>query len=240
MVLINKLYYRLKLLKTAIKHYVCLLFLNKNVGNDSYYNSSVHFTGWKNIKIGHNTIIGDDSWLNVNQRVAGFNHIEIGNNCYIGRRNFFSSGKQITVSDYCMTGLDCKLICSDHFIDDPSVPYITTGNSNDKNIHLGVNSWLGAGVIVIGNICIGHGSIIGAGALVNKDVPPFSVVVGNPARVIKRFDFNTISWRPVGEIISEFDLNYPNEEEYLKRLREGFPSITIPVQAATNAFGDLL
>lgn len=46
--------------------------------------------------------------------------------------------------------------------------------------------WLGAGVIVLPEVTIGEGSVIGAGAVVTKDVPPHSVAVGNPARVIKR------------------------------------------------------
>ena len=48
------------------------------------------------------------------------------------------------------------------------------------------NVTIGANVCVIGNIIIGNNSIIGAGSVVVKDIPPYSVVVGNPGRVIKR------------------------------------------------------
>ena len=51
---------------------------------------------------------------------------------------------------------------------------------------IGSDVWLGAGVIVLPEITIGEGSIIGAGSIVTKNIPPYSVAVGNPARVIKK------------------------------------------------------
>lgn len=50
------------------------------------------------------------------------------------------------------------------------------------------NVWIGAHAIVLGNITIGHNSIVGAGSVVLKDVPPYTIVAGNPARIIKRID----------------------------------------------------
>ena len=56
----------------------------------------------------------------------------------------------------------------------------------ERRITIGNDVWLGAGVIVLPEIAIGEGSIIGAGSIVTKNVPPYSVAVGNPARVIKK------------------------------------------------------
>lgn len=53
------------------------------------------------------------------------------------------------------------------------------------NIVIGNDVWLGANSIILSGITIGHGSIVAAGAVVNKDVPPFAIVAGNPARVVK-------------------------------------------------------
>ena len=59
---------------------------------------------------------------------------------------------------------------------------------------IGNDVWMGAGVMVCRNSIIGHGCVIGAGAIITKDIPPYSVVVGAPGRVIKkRFDDQTIS-----------------------------------------------
>lgn len=50
------------------------------------------------------------------------------------------------------------------------------------------NCWLGGGVIVLPGVTIGDGSVIGAGSVVTKDIPPDSVAVGNPCRVIRRIN----------------------------------------------------
>lgn len=67
--------------------------------------------------------------------------------------------------------------------------------SNHYQIVIGNDVWIGADVTLLGGVKIGNGAVIGAGAVVAKDVPPYAVVVGNPARVIKyRFDEATIEW----------------------------------------------
>ena len=57
--------------------------------------------------------------------------------------------------------------------------------NKERRITIGNDVWLGAGVIVLPGITIGECSVIGAGAVVTKDIPPYSIAVGNPARVIK-------------------------------------------------------
>jgi virginiamycin A acetyltransferase len=62
------------------------------------------------------------------------------------------------------------------------------------DIIVGNDVWFGYGALVRGGVTIGHGAIIAAGAVVVKDVPPYSIVAGNPAQVVKkRFDDKTIS-----------------------------------------------
>jgi virginiamycin A acetyltransferase len=53
------------------------------------------------------------------------------------------------------------------------------------DITIGNDVWLGANTIILSGVTIGHGSIVAAGAVVNKEVPPFAIVAGNPARVVK-------------------------------------------------------
>lgn len=48
------------------------------------------------------------------------------------------------------------------------------------------NVWIGGNAILLGGICVGEGSVVGAGSVVTKDVPPFTLVVGNPARALRR------------------------------------------------------
>lgn len=216
-----------------------LLFHKKDIGKNTYIDKTVHITGWKNILIGNNTGISEYTWINVNKRLRDNKHIIIGNNCYIGRRNFFSSGLLIKVSDYFMSGVDCKFMGSDHVFKNPFIPYIATGTTMEKKIIIETNVWLGAGVSVIGNLTIGRGSIVGAGSLVNKDIPPFSIAVGSPCKVIKRYDFGAGKWVGIDEYDFNNDLLIPTEEEYANKLKQNFPNVIIPFVACGKNKGDL-
>ena len=198
-------------------------------------------------------MISEGTWLNVNVCVKGMYHIDIGDNCYIGRRNFFSPGKQIVVGDYFMSGIDCRFISAGHKFEDPLVPYVSTSTTDDKKIIIETNVWCGTGVTIVGDINIGRGSIIGAGALVNSSIPPFSIVVGNPSKVIRRYSFVEKMWISVSELcekmgggdgaidegVLEKFLNIPTEAEYNDLLKKKGINIRIPYQASSRRFGDL-
>ena len=64
------------------------------------------------------------------------------------------------------------------------------GNDNSKLPVIGDNVTVGANAVIIGDITIGNQVVIGAGSVVVKDVPPYSIVAGNPAKIIKRLDEN--------------------------------------------------
>ena len=57
-----------------------------------------------------------------------------------------------------------------------------------RSIVLENDVWIGSGVIIMQGVTIGEGAVIGAGSVVTKDIPPYSVAVGNPCRVIKKLD----------------------------------------------------
>ncbi len=210
-----------------------------HVGPHSHVDASVHVLGWNQVRVGHHSIISADTWLNVNNRHAADPAIVIGDNCFIGRRNFMSSGELIRIGDYCLTGVDCHFLGSDHIYSDPFVPYVVTGTTLDAAIEIGANCWLGASVTVVGRVRVGFGSIIGAGSVVTRDVPPFSVVVGNPARVIKRFDVRAKLWIKAADWTPEAEAALPAEPEYLAGLHASHPTVKGPRIASSKAFGDL-
>jgi carbonic anhydrase/acetyltransferase-like protein (isoleucine patch superfamily) len=106
-------------------------------------------------------------------------------------------------------------------------------------MYIGVNVWLGAGVIVLGALSIGHGSVVGAGSVVTKDIPPFSIAAGNPCKVIKRYDFRANEWVRTEDFDNENEALMPDEETYLTALKASAPAITMPLYAATSSKGDL-
>jgi maltose O-acetyltransferase len=101
----------------------------------------------------------------------------IGVNCQING--------PVTIGDYVMMGPDCVIYTQNHKIDDLSKPMQQAGFSDVKPVTIGNDVWIGARVIILPGVTIGEGSVIGAGAVVSKDIPPYSVAVGNPIRVVK-------------------------------------------------------
>lgn len=210
-----------------------------NLGAHSVIDPSAQILGWRNVRIGQRCVISEATWINVNDRENTDCAVHIGSHCFIGRRNFLSSGKRIRIGDYCLTGVDCHFLGADHLHHTPYVAYLTTGTTLDGVIDIGPNCWFGASVTVLKNVRIGFGSIIGAGAVVTRDVPPFSVAVGNPARVLKRFDPMRDAWVLAEEWTGEAEAALPAEADYLAYLVQNHPSIKLPRSASGHVHGDL-
>lgn len=202
----------------------------------TYIDRHVKVTGWSNITIGDNSVIAAGSWLNVNDRNGARDSLRIGENCFIGRNNFITVGQRVSFGDYCLTASNCSFIGSSHNINNPNMPYITTGVDICSDIEVGSNCFFGFGVMVLGPITIGHGSVIGAGSVVLSDIPPFSVVIGNPARVIKRFSFVKNCWVNVENYVEE---KIVTETEYRKILHGNVGYTPLPISAASSFLGDV-
>lgn len=112
--------------------------------------------------------------------------IYLGNNCNFNGMSMLGGGTVI-IGDNFHSGIECMMITQNHDYDTgEAVPY---GTGYDyKTIVIGNNVWLGNRVTITGNIKIGEGAIVAAGAVVCKDVPPYAIVGGNPAKVIKYRD----------------------------------------------------
>ena len=210
-----------------------------HTGKRTYIDPTAHFLGWRNIRIGSDCVISENCWFNINHRGGSDIVLEIGDFSYIGRRNFFSSGKRIALGPYALTGVDCKYMGSNHVFDNPMTPYITSGTVAKGEISIGANCWLGAGVTILGDVRIGPGCVIGAGSLVLNDVPPFSIALGSPARITKRFDIAASKWVDEKTFTAEKETLLPDEAHYLEMLRASTPHITMPRAAAGRANGDI-
>ena len=113
-----------------------------------------------------NVSIGPNCGINHGVFILGASSIEIGENVVLSAR--------VMIID---SGLETKTFAAVEF---------PAHNSSSVKIEDGV--WVGAGAIILPGITIGNKSIVGAGSVVTKDVPPFTIVAGNPARPIGRTD----------------------------------------------------
>lgn len=108
-------------------------------------------------------------------------HGYMGHGCVICPR--------VTAGRYVMFGADVSVVGADHRFDLPGTPMIFSGRPELPETTIEDDVWLGGRSILMAGVTIGRGAIVAAGSVVTRDVPPFSVVAGVPARVIrKRFD----------------------------------------------------
>lgn len=211
---------------------------HRRVGDGTFLDPSIQVLGWEHVAIGRNCVISEQSYFNTNRRRKGAVEIVVEDDCFIGRRNFFTSAELISIGRFCLTGIDCKFLGNGHTAN-PLLPYAVTGTHADGKMRIGTNCWLGANVTVLGNVTIGHGSIVGAGAMVTRNAPPFSLLVGAPARVVKRYDWITQTWIKPEHFSEEHSAALPEEDAYLALLAKNCPAIDLPRVAAGRSQGDL-
>lgn len=159
----------------------------------------------KNIEIGKNFITGYGCRIEAHPVIATKEKIlKIGDNVQINDYVHIACSDTIRIGNH-------VLIASKVFITD-----LNHGNySNDelshdhpesnpcerkliaRPVHIEDKVWIGESVSILPGVRIGRGSVIGSLSLVNKDIPPYSIAAGIPAKVIKKYNFNTAKWERV-------------------------------------------
>jgi acetyltransferase-like isoleucine patch superfamily enzyme len=91
---------------------------------------------------------------------------------------------------------NCFISGQSHHYEDVSKHFLRQGIQTGQVV-IGKNVWIGANSVILPGVKIGDNSVIGAGSIITEDVPAYSVVVGNPARIIKRYDSKTKQWARV-------------------------------------------
>lgn len=110
--------------------------------------------------------------------------INIGTNVFLGPYCVLYGHGNITIGNDCLIAMGCKIIAGNHTIAAPDA-LIRLQPDIAKPIIIGNDVWLGADVKVLAGVTIGNGCIVGAGSVVTNDLPPYSIAVGSPAKVIK-------------------------------------------------------
>lgn len=131
---------------------------------------------------------------------SGINNISIGNNSSIGMDNrFICTRAKILIGNNVMTAPNVTVITGSHRYDIQGIPMTEVRDKdklpeNDKDVIFEGDNWIGANTTILKGVTIGIGSIVAAGSVVTRSTPPYSIVGGVPAKVIKkRFENKAIS-----------------------------------------------
>lgn len=115
----------------------------------------------------------------------GYN-IEIGENFYANHNLIILDANKVIIGDNVFIAPNCGLYTAGHPLD---AEERNKGLEYAKPIQIGNNVWIGGNVVVLPGVKIGDNCVIGAGSIVNKDIPSNTVAVGNPCKVIKTLEY---------------------------------------------------
>ncbi|MBO5644276.1 MAG: acyltransferase [Lentisphaeria bacterium] len=136
------------------------------------------------ITIGEKSIISPQAVLQGNIKIG--NNVSVqGRTIIVGYGTCDEPSGLISIGDNTRIAPNCMLIAADHVFADPNKTIHEQGMKPGR-ITIEDDVWIAGGVHINSGVTIGRGSVIGAGAVVTKDIPPMSVAVGVPAKVIKK------------------------------------------------------
>lgn len=188
----------LEILKKRNFIYTCWLSNSFNtLGKGTRFECKVFVKGGKYVKIGNNCFFYRGNIINAWDTYKGQQytpHISIGDNCSFGAYSHITSRNKVQIGNNVLTGAYVIISDNNHGsftkedlrIDPRQRPLQSKGE-----VVIGNNVWLGDKVAVLSGVHIGDGAVVAANAVVTKDVPPYSLMAGVPAKVIKQLDINT-------------------------------------------------
>jgi acetyltransferase-like isoleucine patch superfamily enzyme len=142
-------------------------------------------------------ILGDNSTIEdfctINNGMGG---VVIGERSRIGISSVLIG--PVTIGNHVILAQNIVMSGLNHGYEDISTP-INLQKCTTKEIVIDDETWIGANAVITAGVHIGKHCVIAAGSVVTKDIPAYSVVVGNPARVIKRYNFETKEWEKVAK-----------------------------------------
>lgn len=169
-----------------------------------FIDSPLELYGIKNISMGKGSFIRKNAYINV-LPLTGEPKVQF----VMGQRSHLNYGAHIIATKSIIIGNSCNIAPyvyiadNSHSYEDINIPIKFSPIKQLRDVKIGDGTWIGTRAAVIG-CSIGKHCVIGANSIVNHDIPDYSIVAGAPAKIIKRYDFETQSWRktnPKGEFI---------------------------------------
>jgi maltose O-acetyltransferase len=129
--------------------------------------------------------------LNEVEFEGGVARFSLGTGSFIGKRTFIQLHAPVRVGAHVAINDGVRILTGSHGLDDPA------WRLKVAPVVIGDYAWIATGAMILPGVTIGEGAVVGAGTVVNRDVEPFTVVAGNPARVVRLRATRTFTYSPV-------------------------------------------
>jgi acetyltransferase-like isoleucine patch superfamily enzyme len=173
-----------------------------SLGAGSGFQRPVTVIGPERIHIGRGTFFHSGAWLSVVSEHNGRRYdprLTIGDRCVFARDVWISCVGDISIGDEVMVGDRVLITDTYHEYEDPDTSIVRQPMAPPRPVRIGDGVLLNTGCVVTAGVTIGPRAFIAANAVVTKDVPPNTVVVGNPGRAIRTYDRERGAWVDVPE-----------------------------------------
>ncbi|HEX4436928.1 MAG TPA: acyltransferase [Solirubrobacteraceae bacterium] len=137
------------------------------------------------LELGEGVLFEPGVWITA----PGQARVRIGEGTFLNRNVMVAAQELVEIGAHCMLANGCFVSDANHRFDDPNNPITWQGFDSKGPTRIGENCWLGAGVIVTSGVTIGERCVIGANSVVTKDIEPFSIAAGSPARVLRQVEY---------------------------------------------------
>jgi acetyltransferase-like isoleucine patch superfamily enzyme len=147
----------------------------------------LHYYSYSHVRPRRRLSMGEGATIAPNVSLRNGERITVGRGSKIGERAYIWAGDangRITIGEDCRFGPEVFVTASDYGLAPDEK--IAEQERNERDVVIGNDVWLGARVFVNAGVTIGDGSVVSAGSVVTKSLPPGSVAVGNPARIVRR------------------------------------------------------
>jgi abequosyltransferase len=150
------------------------------------------------VHIGDSVYLAPGIWLNVPECISDASPVIIlKDGCRIGRRCMISAKNRVCLEEDVLLGPSVLITDHSHRFSNIDLPIHAQGLTAGGAVRVERNCWLGHGaaiVCTVGELVLGRNSVVGANSVVTRSIPPFSVVAGNPAKIVRRYDPSAGKW----------------------------------------------